>query len=498
MTNHAFPVEIKTALLDSVQDIDAIGVADSSINTYVPNSHARALQFENIIVEGIRGAGKSHWWSVLNSEKHRVFLASVFPETRIDKNIKISQGFGLGRSKKGEKGWPSKRTLKKLQADYEAEAIWMAITAVHLNFASPFPAEGKWAEQVAWVTDHPEEFDELLEAVDDDYSDNNQKQIILFDALDRLADDWEGIRPLAKALFQWALELRSTYNIRLKLFVRPDMLQDKAIIAFPDSSKLLAKKVSLNWQRADLYALLFQRLINHPKFGRIFRDHCRECFGIGFKKERESRSWKLPDSLQHDEAIQREVFHALAGPAMGKGKYAHKRGYPYTWLPNHLLDGLGQVSPRSFIKALHGAVSYEHSDVDWRFILHFKGIHEGVQQASSIRVNEITNEDYPWVEPLMDALRKGTPLSVPCEEEAIFERWQEQEVVEKLQDEITSGNKNAVKLPPVHTDEGAKGILQDLLDLGVMQRLWDDRIQMPDVYRVGFGLKRRGGVKPLR
>jgi hypothetical protein len=35
-------------------------------------------------------------------------------------------------------------------------------------------------------------------------------------------------------------------------------------------------------------------------------------------------------------------------------------------------------------------------------------------------------------------------------------------------------------------------------EIGVMQRLPDGRIQMPDVYRIAFGLGRRGGVKALK
>jgi hypothetical protein len=34
--------------------------------------------------------------------------------------------------------------------------------------------------------------------------------------------------------------------------------------------------------------------------------------------------------------------------------------------------------------------------------------------------------------------------------------------------------------------------------LGVIQRMEDGRIQMPDVYRIAFGFGRRGGVKPLK
>jgi len=42
------------------------------------------------------------------------------------------------------------------------------------------------------------------------------------------------------------------------------------------------------------------------------------------------------------------------------------------------------------------------------------------------------------------------------------------------------------------------GLRTDLLDLALFSRQPDGRINMPDVYRVGFGLGRMGGVKPIR
>jgi len=95
--------------------------------TYVPPSHARALDPENTIVEGIRGAGKSHWWAALNSEPHRQYLASVFPESRITSNLIISQGFGVGL---GPKAAPGKDTFAKLVKEYNPRHIWQAVIAV--------------------------------------------------------------------------------------------------------------------------------------------------------------------------------------------------------------------------------------------------------------------------------------------------------------------------------------------------------------------------------
>lgn len=71
-------------------------------------------------------------------------------------------------------------------------------------------------------------------------------------------------------------------------------------------------------------------------------------------------------------------------------------------------------------------------------------------------------------------------------------RWETEKTAETL------GAKAVDKLPPQHLAEGPAGLLKDLESLNLIQRLSDGRIQMPDVYRVAFGLGRKGGVKPVR
>ena len=53
-------------------------------------------------------------------------------------------------------------------------------------------------------------------------------------------------------------------------------------------------------------------------------------------------------------------------------------------------------------------------------------------------------------------------------------------------------------LPPEHLDEGPAGVRRDLENLGVFERMKkDDRVNVPDLYRVGFGLGLKGGAKPV-
>jgi hypothetical protein len=488
-----FPKEdIRQAIIGSLPENDqATSTPTQTVAfTYVPPSHARALDPDNTVVEGIRGAGKSFWWAALHSESHRRFVASVFPETRINKNLTTSQGFGTHMPPNQA---PSKDTLAQLAKDYDLRHIWRAVVATQVGFPAPYPGSGSWSEKVRWVVANPENFDETLYRADDLLSQQGKTHLILFDALDRLADNWQTIRPIARALFQVALDLKGCRSIRLKLFVRPDMIEDRDLLAFPDSSKLLARRVSLVWRRVDLYALLFQCLGNASLGGDSFREHCSKAFNLIWEHNAESDAWILPRALRVDEAVQKEVFHAITGPTMASGPSGHKRGFPYTWLSSHLVDGRDQVSPRSFCAALRQAATLETPE-DWQYPLHYRNIHAGVQEASRIRVHEITREDYPWVNIVMEPLRGH--ITVPCDVKDILYLWDNTGTIDTLHD--LSALTDVVKLPPQHQEQRGEGILNDLEALGLIQRLSLRRIQMPDVYRIAFGLGRRGGVKPLK
>jgi hypothetical protein len=110
-----------------------------------------------------------------------------------------------------------------------------------------------------------------------------------------------------------------------------------------------------------------------------------------------------------------------------------------------------------------------------------------VQKASTIRVLEI-EEDSPWVGEVMKPLHR---LVIPCGFEEIEQRWENENVLGRLSN-LAEG------VPPRRLSEGYRGIVADLREIGVFQLMSDGRVNMPDVYRVGFGLGRKGGVKPVR
>ena len=482
--------ELRAALIESLPTVDQAGAADirDPAFTFVPPSHAKALDIDSSVVEGIRGSGKSFWWAHLASDAHRRYIETAFPEIRLGGAFDAVQGFG---AQSVSIQAPSQDVLSALLKAYPARAIWRTVLAHSAGFGAPFPTSAKWSERVKWVAEQPEEFDELLRSKDAQLEERGRTLVVLFDALDRLADDWVAIRPLARALLQLALDVRSTRRIRFKVFLRPDMLQDREIIGFPDASKLLARKAELRWQRADLYALMFQCAGNAIQGGTEFRQVVTEATGQTFASL--EKVWFLPRALRSDEKLQERLFERIAGNAMASGPSGYKRGRPYTWLVNHLVDGLGQVSPRSCCEAVRHAAQLTSADTPTA--LHFRAIQAGVQAASKIRVNEVTTEDYPWIEFVMKPLR--SKLTVPCAADDFKRLWAMDRTIEQLKDQLAQSNLG-VKLPPQSLSLGATGLLEDLQALGLIERLRDQRIQMPDVYRIGFGFGRKGGVKPLQ
>jgi hypothetical protein len=193
---------LRQALKESLPEVDHAG-ADPDREpafTYVPPSHAKALDPDVSVVEGIRGSGKSFWWAHLSSEPHRKFIGAAFPETRFGDQVKVEQGFGAQSTSTDA---PSQEVLAELvAAGYSARAIWRAVLAHKARFGAPFPATAKWRDRVQWVRSNAEDFDELLLKADQALQTDGKTLVILFDALDRLGDEWATIRRWRKDCYR--------------------------------------------------------------------------------------------------------------------------------------------------------------------------------------------------------------------------------------------------------------------------------------------------------
>lgn len=301
---------------------------------------------------------------------------------------------------------------------------------------------------------------------------------IVYDELDRICSNYDELFGYIRSLLDFWYRHNSRFtNIKAKIFLRSDLYNAKAL-QFVDASKMRAYQFSLSWDVNSLYRLLVKRLANT---------------GID---ELEEYLCSVPDLLQPEihgglgylpgdteEAI-RGLVTKMIGQYMGKNA---KRGVSYSWVPNHIQDGNGEVAPRAFLKCFAFAAEEmlrhreEIAALEAERVLSPLRLQGAVAKVSADRVDELTKEEYQWLQNLIVRLNNKTMLMGMNEflDYLLPEHWSVEE---------------RSKLPGKSSEE----ILEALLTLGIVMETADGRINVPEIYLHGFGLKRKGGIKRPR
>ena len=166
----------------------------------------------------------------------------------------VRTGFG---ARPASSEYPDKDTLLRLIANgLEPRILWRTVQAKQIARADhPVGQHETWAARAEYVLNNPEAVAQLFEERDREFERRGVYFLILFDALDRCADDWKGMSRVIRGLLQSVLDLRSYRRLRAKVFLRSDQFDESEIGDFPDASKLLSSRAELNWPRSELYGL---------------------------------------------------------------------------------------------------------------------------------------------------------------------------------------------------------------------------------------------------
>jgi hypothetical protein len=451
------------------------GVAPDPNIIFAPATHANALDPERALVIGNRGVGKSFWSAVLVHSKTRQRVAKFFPRLGLER-LEAVLGFHEDAGK-DEGPSPSPSLLQTLMdVAKEPEQIWRAVLLKALNPHIQINLPVSFRDIIVWASKNIETVEAALRKADRHFLDNDKTFLVVFDALDRLGRDWNSISALSEGMLRFALDVRGFRAIRAKIFMRTDQANDDSLFRFADASKIRADSVKLIWQRAELFGLLYNQLLTAEAAKSALLDIASRV-GRG----------DLIDRLLNEADFQEAVFYAIAGEYMGAGP---KRGRTYSWLYDHLADAFLETSPRSFLTALEKAADHRPIPIDTA-IDHY-GIRAGVQDASEIRVTQL-KEDYDWIDSVLNALEE---LEVPCDPDVFKKRWRERGTVS----EITRNSKISHKLLPLELERSKSdpegSLLVALSNIGVVEFRTENRINMPDIFRVAARIKRRGGVRP--
>ncbi|MBI2374327.1 MAG: hypothetical protein HYV07_10070 [Deltaproteobacteria bacterium] len=154
----------------------------------------------------------------------------------------------------------------------------------------------------------------------------------------------------------------------------------------------------------------------------------------------------------------------LAGETMGSGA---RKGFTYRWILNHLQDAHVRVVPRSLLNLI--ALSAKHAlregpKATGSQLLHPLELAGALEETSELRVAELQEEHV--VVRRMEALRNA---------------------------KVMMAQKEVIRLLDAGHGDGA-AVFDELVNLGVLAIRPDTRVDVPDLYRHGYGVKRSGGV----
>ena len=475
---------------------------------FLPWPHRKALKLDCSLVIGARGVGKTAWARALlanqGDQPSAALPTEIFPYP-----LTVVAGF----SDQAQASHPSGGTFAELMRDQDdPDSLWLAVLlrALGSDSTPTLPIES-WAATFDWVRGHHEEAWAMLRQADQALLQENRDLLLVFDALDRVSPDgdWLKVSAAIQALLRLVLELKGFKRLHGKVFLRTDQYTRGNFTDLPDIAKIRATRVELLWSLTDLHGLLWQCLCNGtPSEARkYFRSLCikelalhpfiiveaaapfwsQDGDEVGQNIDASHR-WELPIGVHENEPIQRALFQKLAGPWMGRDS---RRGVPYTWIVNHLADSQGQATPRSFLTAIRKAAEESrHRYRDAEHPLFYDGLKLGVQAASVNRIEEL-EEDYPWLPTIMKpfANRASVPMT-----EAVFD----QELSEAFGLIPADVPGLLERLPKELRSQGVHGLITYLCQLGLLTQMKDERLNMPDIYRIGFKLGRKGGIKPAQ
>jgi hypothetical protein len=446
------------------------------------DAHTRALRPETLVVRGGRGAGKSSLFHFLGHvQKDPSLVRSGTEIARLAREMAWGEGFG---SSTEHPALEVVGAFDRSATDDQRRFFWFAWLCVRLSsaIATELPdglraalLAGRDPAQLASAAEHG--LSVLSTWMDSIERKLTSPIVITYDSLDRIGGASATRQRMTASLLAMWLSLADRYRrIRPKIFVREDLFQ-ASLSTFPDASKLDARSVSLEWRVEDLYRVLIKHMANTSEGLREWIQGSTR--GIPLTNQG-ALGWMPPATLpESGPASQKGFVDHLAGELMGSGS---KKGLTYHWIPNRLQDAHARAVPRSVISLVRNAATIALSQgpgaQSLRLLTPLE-LQAALESTSRRRVNEL-REELPVVARL-EGLRGQTVM------------LSRKTAVAALSAPTAAHGKYA-------DEYGNDGdlVLHALIELGVMSERDDGRIDVPDIYRYGFGILRKGGVKRPR
>lgn len=496
-------VEDKLSMLESISNIAPENASaedeDNLFANFLPlRSYSKLADPKVFLITGGRGVGKSELFHVLTSNDGLEHILSESDRKRftwLDKPMFFS---GYQASGTESKNFPSKSVFDKyakMQDEEQITCLWSGLLCSVLlkNFAkdiefrnliSGFLGQeqkeylekyGSMPERwINWMKKNPEKWEAFFDACDNYFENKKKKVFVIYDELDRICSDYNNLFLYIRSLLSFWFTHNNRWNhLKTKIFLRSDLYNSKAL-HFVDSSKMRAYQLELRWDSLSLYRLLVKRLANCGN--KLMIEYLSSIPSL-----LEIKKGVLGYLPGDSEEAMKQFVNKLIGQYMGKDP---KRGISYSWVPNHIQDANAEVSPRPFLKCFVFAAKdlcSHRADIEKleeERLISPTMLQGALVEVSIDRVKELAEEEYGWLNVLIRNIRGQSMLMERSEflKFLSINSWPEAE---------------RGTLPGSTPDE----LLEALESLGIFIETGDGRINAPEIYLHGFGLKRRGGIK---
>jgi len=447
--------------------------------------HVRAFDPDVVLIVGERGTGKSALFRAVFENNLLEAIARHAQTPRLPSSDPESVSWLQAHPLQA--GFPDALSLRRclaVGAEEKALCLWFAYLVRALRTQLEGEGSRKLEELFELPGGGPRDIldafekagDEPLLALDrlDQKLQSEDRWIFVgYDELDTLGGyDWEAMRRALQGLIGfWAGYSRRWRRLRAKLFLRTDLFRRHADFGGADLAKLAANRVELAWNDPNLLAMLTKRLAN------THEDLLHYCEGSKIDFRADPDLGQIPQ-IQEDRDV-RPFIERMMGEFMGAGA---KKGRTFTWILDHLRDAHGRVAPRNLVRLIEQAATKDAVNKKVRAprLLHPTALRQALEDVSADHVRQAISHEWPWLHGIRQRV-EGSLMPIKKGEfrDLLVSDWEK------------SWGAPPDLRPPV---ESPADLVDYLLELGILRERTQERIDVPDIYLFGLGLKRKGGV----